>query len=212
MAQRVQHAAIRDANSVHECKQILASTTADAGKVITPSATEAGRGELRELKASELDWAGFQVPSTGWLTYSDSDATPANPVAILSGETKPFPVGENFTVLGRVPEDIPGLYDGASQKVVAYKGGDAYLIQVNMVINASAAGNVVVNFINSTSNNGMVFVVPFGVASANQTRTVTALVPVYSDTVASGISITLTPDQDISIAYPEITVALQSRG
>ena len=212
MAQRVQHAAIRDANSVHECKQILASSTTDAGKVITPSATEAGRGELRELKASELDWQGFQVPSTGWLSYHDSDATPTNPVAILSGETKPFPVGENFTVLGRAPEGMPNLYDGTTQKVLAYQALDAYLIQINMVINASAAGSVAVNFVNSPSNNGMVFVVPFEVASTNQTRTVTALVPVYADTVTNGISITLTPDQDISIAYPEITVTLQSRG
>lgn len=212
MAQRIQHAAIRDASSVHECKQILASATTDAGKVITPSATEAGRGELRSLKASELDWQGFATPGTGWMLYADSDATPTNPTAFLTGATEPFPVGENFTTVGRLPEGITALYDGVNQKVIAHSAMDVYLIQVNMHIQATAAGNLQVGFVNSTSAGAMVTTIPFLAMSSGQRRSACMVVPVYSDTVANGISITLTPDADISIAYPEIMVTLLSRG
>lgn len=38
----------------HEAKQIIGATTSDAGKIITPSASVAGTGELRYLKQTEV--------------------------------------------------------------------------------------------------------------------------------------------------------------
>lgn len=49
----IQHGDISNPQHVHECKQILGATFADAGKVITPSGD--GTAELRRLKYSEID-------------------------------------------------------------------------------------------------------------------------------------------------------------
>lgn len=40
---------------LHECKQIVDSTTADAGKVVTPDGVTDGDAELRKIKPTELD-------------------------------------------------------------------------------------------------------------------------------------------------------------
>jgi hypothetical protein len=40
--------------SLHECKLIDSAGTGDAGKVITPSSTDAGVGELRQLTETEI--------------------------------------------------------------------------------------------------------------------------------------------------------------
>lgn len=42
------------ASECHEAKQIIGATISDAGKIITPSATVAGTGELRQLKQTEV--------------------------------------------------------------------------------------------------------------------------------------------------------------
>lgn len=42
------------ASEVHEAKQIIGAVTADAGKVITPSGSSNGVGELRNLATSEI--------------------------------------------------------------------------------------------------------------------------------------------------------------
>lgn len=42
------------ASEVHEAKQIIGAVTADAGKVITPSGSGNGVGELRNLATSEI--------------------------------------------------------------------------------------------------------------------------------------------------------------
>lgn len=43
------------ASEIHEAKQIVGATSADAGKVITPSAVD-GVGELRKLLSNEINW------------------------------------------------------------------------------------------------------------------------------------------------------------
>lgn len=43
-------------SDVHEAKQIIDATTDDAGKVITPSSTADGVGELRKLMSNEINW------------------------------------------------------------------------------------------------------------------------------------------------------------
>ena len=52
-----EHSTIQSADC-HEPKAITTSTTADTGKVITPSGTTSGTSELRKVKALELDSTG----------------------------------------------------------------------------------------------------------------------------------------------------------
>lgn len=212
MAQKVQHSAIRDPANIHECKQVASADTTDSGKVITPSDTEPGKGVLRQLRADELDWQGFQTPGTGWLLYADSDNTTADPFPILSGETKNFPVGENTTVQGRAPDGMPELYNGATQRVVGYSALDVYLVQISFLLQSSETGVIRAGFSNTPSAGPMEVPIPFRAASTGQRLTTSAVVPVFSDTVSSGISVTLTPDADVAVAYPEITITLLSRG
>lgn len=49
----VQHKSL-PAGECHEAKQIIGATTADAGKVITPSSSANGQGELRRLSYAEI--------------------------------------------------------------------------------------------------------------------------------------------------------------
>lgn len=52
-----EHSTIQSADC-HEPKSITTSTTADTGKVITPSGTTSGTSELRKVLATELDSTG----------------------------------------------------------------------------------------------------------------------------------------------------------
>lgn len=64
------------ADECHESKQIIGALTSDAGKIITPSATTAGTGELRQLKDTEL----LSVPLVlGPLTTQTVDMAALNP-------------------------------------------------------------------------------------------------------------------------------------
>jgi hypothetical protein len=49
--------------SLHECKQISTAGTGDAGKVITPSAADAGEGELRFLTENEISSKTYALTS-----------------------------------------------------------------------------------------------------------------------------------------------------
>lgn len=51
-------------SSCHEDKLIIDATTSDAGKIITPSGTTNGKGELRKLNYYELNWG---------VTFTTSD-------------------------------------------------------------------------------------------------------------------------------------------
>lgn len=58
-------------SSVHECKQISSAGTSDAGKVITPSSSTAGEGELRLLTESEIE------SKTAYITATFEDVSTA---------------------------------------------------------------------------------------------------------------------------------------
>lgn len=60
-------------SSVHEEKYISSAGTSDAGKVVTPSSSTAGQGELRKLVVTELDtttdaeFTTYEADGTGGL-------------------------------------------------------------------------------------------------------------------------------------------------
>lgn len=56
---------------LHEPKGIVSATTADAGKVITPSASNDGQGELRAITRQEIGYP----PAYGSMTMTNSTST-----------------------------------------------------------------------------------------------------------------------------------------
>lgn len=73
------------ASEIHECKQIKSATTADAGKVITPSSTNNGEATLRKLSDVDMDFTVKASNLFGWNDIADSAYTSGTPRAVASG-------------------------------------------------------------------------------------------------------------------------------
>lgn len=78
------HASLSDAE-LHYCKHITTATTADKGKVITPSSTTNGISTLRKLNETDLDFTTKANNLFGWNDIADSTYTSGSPRAIGSG-------------------------------------------------------------------------------------------------------------------------------
>ena len=75
------HASLSDAE-LHYCKHITTATTADKGKVITPSSTTNGISTLRKLNETDLDFTTKANNLFGWNDIADSTYTSGSPRSI----------------------------------------------------------------------------------------------------------------------------------
>lgn len=104
------------AGECHEAKQIIGATTADAGKVITPSASAAGTGSLRNLVEQEVVIDRHTI--TGLSTQSlDVEALKKSVISL-------------------------GVNAGETVTVVLGNPGTAILRRVTVVKNDSATGEI----------------------------------------------------------------------
>lgn len=78
------HATASD-SEIHYCKHITVSTTADSGKVITPSSSTNGISTLRKLNDLDFDYTTKANNLFGWNDIADSTYTSGSPRAISSG-------------------------------------------------------------------------------------------------------------------------------
>lgn len=126
------HQSITDATKIHEAKQIASATTADAGKVITPSSSTNGVGSLRKIVVDELDPAG-RTPWTGWAQYADSLYTSSAKRAIAaSTRTKVTINGSGArTDTSGLPTGVSALWDTTNNVITPAAAGDAYTILLN---------------------------------------------------------------------------------
>lgn len=126
------HQSITDATKIHEAKQIASATTADAGKVITPSSSTNGEGTLRKIVVDELDPAG-RTPWTGWAQYADSLYTSSAKRAITaSTRTKVTIDGAGAkTDTSGLPTGVSALWDTTNNIITPAAVGDAYNILLN---------------------------------------------------------------------------------
>lgn len=69
-------------SELHECKNIASATTADAGKVNTPSSTVSGQSTLRKLRETDFDFTTKANNLFGWNDIADSTYTSGAPRAI----------------------------------------------------------------------------------------------------------------------------------
>lgn len=141
---------------VHEPKHITNTTTADAGKVITPSSSVAGTSELRFLSSSDLsdsvdivtnsellenDAINFQ----GWQMIEDGlistptivfEATPK----LLTVDHEDEENNTNDSYLPRIIRGTGSLWDIATSKITPIEVGDSYVLRVNLRI-TDVSGN-----------------------------------------------------------------------
>lgn len=77
------HSTLPD-SELHECKNIASATTADAGKVNTPSSTSNGQATLRKLNETDFDYTQKAKNLFGWNDIADSAYTSGAPRAIAA--------------------------------------------------------------------------------------------------------------------------------
>ena len=128
-------------SSLHQCKQITTAGTGDAGKVITPSASTAGIGELRQLLESEISTrtyaltvplddlsstsvARLVVPFAGTLTkvYTVIDQAIATTDSVLSvaiGGVACTPGTITIAFTGSAANDVDSVTITSTNTVVA---------------------------------------------------------------------------------------------
>ena len=113
-----EHEDITGSGNIHEEKHISDATTADAGKVVTPSGASNGVGVLRQLALNELDTVTNRTPMTGWEFVHDATYTSGSPLSITGGVRTKL-TNDGGTLLEQdLPESTTNLWDTVSNKIV----------------------------------------------------------------------------------------------
>lgn len=127
-----EHHTITDPAKLHEAKQIAGASPADAGKVITPSSSIAGQGELRKLTLSELSPQGGTA-WTGWGKWADAVYTSGSPMAPAAVRTQLTNDGQGArTNTSHLPSGGAEYWDSTGNRFVIDSAGDAYMVSVSV--------------------------------------------------------------------------------
>jgi hypothetical protein len=126
--------------SLHECKQISTAGTGDAGKVITPSAVDAGEGVLRNLTEAEIS------AKTYALTVLLEDLSSASVARVV------VPFAGTLTTVYTVIDQAIATTDAVL--TVAIDGVSTTPATVTIAFTGSAANDV--DSVTITSNNTVV--------------------------------------------------------
>lgn len=111
-------------SSLHEPKGIDSAATSDAGKVLTPSSTTAGEGELRKIKFTELDsdtatnQQVFLADGAGGGTWGQSPGNPSNTVIVEASTDFPTAVSDVITLAADTLYIIAGDIDVGNDRFV----------------------------------------------------------------------------------------------
>lgn len=125
-----EHSTITSANC-HEPKHISTSTTADTGKVITPSSTVNGTSELRKITVEEINPAG-QTLWAGWQRSEDTTYTSGSPLAINPAARTQITIDGNGsgTTVAYSPSGSGTFWDVSTNKIIPDNEGDGYLARI----------------------------------------------------------------------------------
>lgn len=130
----IQHNALPN-SELHEPKHILTSTTADAGKVITPSSVTSGTSQLRLLTLNDLSNSGV-TSWTGWAQYAEGTAiTEGTGVALSAGVRTQISIdgeGANTNTDG-IPSGVSALWNTTSDIITPAGLNDAYDIRLSFI-------------------------------------------------------------------------------
>lgn len=136
------HQSITDATKIHEAKQIASATTADAGKVITPSSSTNGVGTLRKITVGEIGPTG-RAGWTGWAQYSDSTYTAGSPLSVsASARTKVTVDGAGSqTNTAGLPDGATALWDTTNNIILPLGVNDAYDVRLSFKMKLDASSS-----------------------------------------------------------------------
>lgn len=122
---------------VHEPKGITTATTADSGKVITPSATSNGVSTLRQLTDSDLSRTDKTKNLFGWNDIADSLYTSGAPRAIAA--TIRTQVTNNASAVQTDTSRLGGLWVTGSSAFSINDLNATYSLRLNFKVTAAAA-------------------------------------------------------------------------
>lgn len=196
----IEHSTITSANC-HEPKHITSATTADTGKVITPSDTVNGTSELRLLTAGDIAASG-RTKWAGWGFWEDSSHTSGSP---FSPTVKTQLTVDGAGTLTDVTEISPGSvswWNTTTNKIQVDNAGDLYLVTLHFHGETGTASSYVEVELDVGGTTGELYtetkVFPKG--SATEHGFVCSwVVPAIPDLVTNGGTIYFTPstsDQD----------------
>lgn len=129
---------------VHEPKQMLSSTIADTGKVITPSSVDNGVGVLRKLTLSEVDTT-VETPWTGWEHSVDSTYTSGSPLSITGGTRTKVTIDGAGTASENsyLPEEASALWNVGNNTFDPVYVGDCYDVRLQFKCSTTNSGDYV---------------------------------------------------------------------
>lgn len=138
---------------VHEPKWITTATTADTGKVITPSSSTSGISELRKLTDRDLNYSDPTKNIYGWNDISDSLYTSGAPLAVASGVRTLLP--NNAAGAQTTQTRLGALWQTGSSQFLINDLNAFYVLQISMTVTAAAAaGTPYVMLVELESANG----------------------------------------------------------
>lgn len=116
----------------HEPRHISIATTADAGKVITPSDSVSGTSELRLLTAEDIAGTG-RTRWSGWGFWADSthtEVSPFSPTAAVKTQVTLDGLG-TLTDITQLPAGSVEWWNTSDNKLVADNANDMYLVTLH---------------------------------------------------------------------------------
>lgn len=197
-----EHEDITGSGNIHEEKHISDATTADAGKVVTPSGASNGVGVLRQLALNELDTVTNRTPMTGWEFAHDSTYTSGSPLAITGGVRTKI-TNDGVTLLEQdLPESTTNLWDTVSNKIVLPFERDLLHFRLTFTVETAATSAYLDFDVDIGGATGVIFEgnrVLTKVSPDFNRFVITA--PLYGDSVflANGAEIYVTPSHDVEL-------------
>lgn len=202
-----QHSAIVSANC-HEPKGITSATTADAGKVITPSDTTNGESELRLLDISELSVTGAAA-HTGWGQYSDATNTSGSP-QVFTGSAR-----TKLTIDGAGSQTntsyLPGgddLWDTVGYRITPQTAFDFYVVRLTFEANPTGASDYFDIELDIGGSINTIWQETRGFLKGVADHKFSFTIPVYTGTtfLANGGELYITPSASLDIWGAGITI------
>jgi len=137
----IQHSDLPN-DKLHEPKHILTSTTADAGKVITPSSVTSGTSQLRYLDLDDISNSGVSS-WTGWAQYAEGTLVTepgANNFAATTRTKLTIDGTGTTTNTTGLPAGVASLWDAVNNKITPAALNDAYDIRLVFVAKCTTSG------------------------------------------------------------------------
>ena len=181
---------------VHECIHITDATTADSGKVITPSSTTNAVSVIRQLTPTDLNYVTGQQTNalTGWVTVKDSTYTSGSPLVVTTAGVS---LPNNAALAGTDVTRMPSIWNVAGSKITPEGENYCYTLEVAFSCTTASAANYTDIIVRDAVTSGAIKWVRTifqPQTGATDTRPVfTFTIPITAALLANGMNIRMIP-------------------